>query len=52
MKCIPGERYNLEQGLFQKSDPKSKNLYNSQVRETISTQKSYIAFLQLKTSSL
>ena len=45
---IPGERDNLEQGLFQKSDPKNENSNNTQVWETISTQKSYIAFLHLK----
>ena len=45
---VPGERYNLEQGLFQKLDTKIENSYNSQVRETISTLKSYIEFFQLK----
>ena len=34
---VPGERYNLEQGISQKSDPESKNSYNSQVRENFST---------------
>ena len=39
-------------GYFKNQTQKIKNSYNSQVREAISTQKSYVAFLQLKYWSL
>ena len=51
-EALPGERYNLEQGLIQKLDPESKNSHYSQGRENLSTQKICIASLQLENLSL